>query len=72
MNSKQNGAMRETVREIYNHIKGHFYYNRPDFEVKGESFNSTMLMSLLTGLCQGKELIIGEPQEIGCFILFEM
>jgi MoxR-like ATPase len=61
MNSKRNGALRETVREIYRYIQENLYLNRPDMEVKGVQFNSGLLMSLLTGLCQGKELIIGEP-----------
>ena len=30
-------------------------------EINGSRFNSALLMSLLTGLCQGRELIIGEP-----------
>ena len=61
MNSAENGALRETVREIYSYIGENLYLNRPDLKVKGERFNSALLMSLLTGLCQGKELIIGEP-----------
>jgi len=47
--------------EIYQFIHDHLYYNRPDLEVKGERFNSAILISLLTGLKKGKELIIGEP-----------
>lgn len=47
--------------EIYQFIHDHLYYNRPDLEVKGERFNSAILLSLLTGLKKGKELIIGEP-----------
>jgi MoxR-like ATPase len=61
MNSEKNGALREKVREIYNYIQEGLYLNRPDMKVKGKPFNSALLMSLLTGLCQGKELIIGEP-----------
>jgi MoxR-like ATPase len=61
MNSVKNGALREKVWEIYNYIQEDLYLNRPDMKVKGEQFNSALLMSLLTGLCQGKELIIGEP-----------
>lgn len=47
--------------EIYQFISDHLYFNRPDLEVKGEWFNSAILLSLLTGLVKGKELIIGEP-----------
>ncbi len=49
------------VMEIYEFINSHLYFNRPDIEIKGDSFNSTILFSLLTGLKKGKELIIGEP-----------
>jgi hypothetical protein len=61
MKSKTNGALRETVHEIYRYIQENFYLTRPDLEVKGKPFNSALLMSLLTGLSQGKALIIGEP-----------
>lgn len=47
--------------ELYQFIHEHLYFNRPDLEIKGERFNSTILFSLLTGLKKGKELIIGEP-----------
>jgi MoxR-like ATPase len=49
------------VMEIYQFINSHLYFNRPDIEMKGDSFNSVVLFSLLTGLKNGKELIIGEP-----------
>jgi hypothetical protein len=49
------------VMEIYQFISDHLYFNRPDLEIKGERFNSAILFSLLTGLQEGKELIIGEP-----------
>jgi hypothetical protein len=61
MNSEKNGALRAKVREIYDYIQENLYLNRPDMEMKGVKFNSALLMSLLTGICQGKELIIGEP-----------
>ncbi|MGD9115185.1 MAG: AAA family ATPase [Desulfobacterales bacterium] len=61
MEPKKDGALREAVLEIYNFIGENLYLNRPDMEINGDKFNSTLLMSLLTGLCQGKELIIGEP-----------
>lgn len=46
---------------IYQFINDHLYFNRPDVDIKGKSFNSAILFSLLTGLKKGKELIIGEP-----------
>ena len=61
MNSAKNSSLRETIWEIYNYIQENLYLNRPDLEIKGTRFNSTLLLSLLTGLCQGKQLIIGEP-----------
>ena len=56
----KNGYQKQ-VREIYQFISDHLYFNRPDIEMKGEPFNSAILFSLLTGLQTGKELIIGEP-----------
>lgn len=61
MNNRKNGFLRETAWGIYDYIQGEFYLNRPDLEIKGKAYNAALLMSLLTGLCQGKELIIGEP-----------
>lgn len=57
---EKNGYQKQ-VMEIYHFISDHLYFNRPDLEVKGETFNSAILLSLLTGLIKGKELIIGEP-----------
>jgi len=57
---EKNGYQKQ-VMEIYQFISDHLYFNRPDLEVKGEWFNSAILLSLLTGLVKGKELIIGEP-----------
>ncbi|UCH23138.1 MAG: AAA family ATPase, partial [Deltaproteobacteria bacterium] len=54
-------VLREKLFEIYNYISENLYLNRSDIEINGRQFNSTLLMSLLTGLSQGKELIIGEP-----------
>ncbi|MCJ7593307.1 MAG: AAA family ATPase [Desulfobacterales bacterium] len=61
MSLENNGTLREAVWEIYDYIGQNLYLNRPDLEVKGKGFNSALLMSLLTGLCGGKALIIGEP-----------
>jgi len=57
---EKNGYQRQ-VMGIYQFISDHLYFNRPDLEIKGERFNSAILLSLLTGLQEGKELIIGEP-----------
>ncbi|MGD2125611.1 MAG: AAA family ATPase [Desulfobacteraceae bacterium] len=61
MNFEKNGALNKAIWGIYNYIQENLYMNRPDIWIKGEGFNAALLMSLLTGLCQGKELIIGEP-----------
>ena len=73
----QNG--RRTVGEIYHFIQEHLYFNRPDLEVKGKRYNSTLLFSLLTGLNGGKALIIGEPglgkttsAEYVCSLLYQL
>lgn len=57
---KENGYQTQ-VMDLYQFINSRLYFNRPDLEIKGENFNSTILFGLLTGLVQGKELIIGEP-----------
>ena len=61
MNTEANGSLREKVWDIYRYIQENLYLNRPDMEMRGEPFNGALLMSLITGLSQGKELIIGEP-----------
>ncbi len=57
----KNGHYRKRIRGIYEYISDTLYFNRPDIEIKGERFNSTILFGLLTSLNGGKELIIGEP-----------
>ena len=59
-NVQKNGYQKQ-VMGIYQFINDHLYFNRPDIEIKGEQYNSAILLSLLTGLKKGKELIIGEP-----------
>ncbi len=59
-NVEKNGYQKQ-VMDIYQFISDHLYFNRPDIEIKGEPYNSAILLSLLTGLLKGKELIIGEP-----------
>ena len=50
-----------TIHALYAFMSEHLYLNRPDVEVGGEKFNSTLLLSLLTALLGGKELVSGEP-----------
>ncbi|MBW2064730.1 MAG: AAA family ATPase [Deltaproteobacteria bacterium] len=57
----KNGELREKVQGIYDYIQEELYFNRPDLKIRGLRFNSALLMSLLTGLSKGKELIVGEP-----------
>lgn len=54
-------AHRSKVRDIYQLIREHLYFGRPDLEVQGETMNATLVLSLLTALIGGKALIIGEP-----------
>lgn len=61
MNSEKYDNLRTTAWGIYEYIGEELLLNRPDLEVKGVRFNAALLMSLLTGICQGKALIIGEP-----------
>lgn len=61
MAQRTNGALRETVRDIHRYIGDNLYFSRPDLEIRGEKFNAALLLTLLTGLRQGKALIIGEP-----------
>ncbi len=57
----EKNGYQDRVLEIYRLIEDQLYFNRPDLEIKGEKYNAAILMSLLTALKQGKELIIGEP-----------
>lgn len=66
------------VWDIYQFINDRLYFNRPDMEVKGQRYNSAVLLSLLTGLKKGKQLIIGEPglgkttsAEFVCSLLYQ-
>jgi len=61
MAKENDDKLRGTVDGIHRYIGENLYFSRPDLEIKGEKFNSALLMTLLTGLCQGKALIIGEP-----------
>lgn len=53
--------VRTDLRAILSFIEDNLYYNRPDLEIRGESFNASLLLSVLTGLVGGKALIVGEP-----------
>jgi MoxR-like ATPase len=57
----QTTDQRGKVRDIYTFISDNLYFARPDLDVQGEAVNTTLLLSLLTSLCGGKALIIGEP-----------
>jgi len=54
-------VIRDKARRIYDYISGELYFNLPDMEVKGEKYNSALLLSVFTGLNEGKALLIGEP-----------
>lgn len=54
-------SLRKTAWEIYDFVSEELYFNRRDIAVKGRTYNTVLLMSLITGLSQGKQLIIGEP-----------
>ncbi len=58
---RSDGVYQGRVRAIYGFIEENLYFNRPDLEIDGERFNSSLLFGLLTALIRGKELIIGEP-----------
>jgi hypothetical protein len=57
----ENNFYQKQVMAIYQFISDHLYFNRPDIEIKGEKYNSAILLGLITGLKKGKQLIIGEP-----------
>jgi len=57
----QDGHYQKRLRNMYNYISDNLYLNRPDIEIKGEKFNSALLLGLLSAINRGKELIIGEP-----------
>src|SRR3989344_4965898 len=52
--------LQDKVRGLYDKIGSEFYLCRDDFEVNGESFNSTLLMGSLTELNKGNMLLFGE------------
>lgn len=79
MNSENSEDLRSKAWGIYDYIRDELLLTRPDLEVKGQRFNATLLMSLLTGVCQGKALIVGEPglgktssAEYICSLLFRL
>jgi MoxR-like ATPase len=61
MAQETNRTLRDTVHDIHRYIGDNLYFSRPDLEIKGKKFNAALLLTLLTGLRQGKALIIGEP-----------
>ncbi len=62
MKAKNRGNdLQKRIKEIYHFIADDLYLNRPDLKNSEEGHNSTLLLGICTGLCGGKELIIGEP-----------
>jgi hypothetical protein len=61
MSLTEKNGLRKAAWQIHDYIGAELVLTRPDMDVKGIPFNSGLLMSFLTGLFQGKELIIGEP-----------
>ena len=53
-------ALRPKIAGMYSAIGKDFYLNRNDFLVSGQSFNSTLLLGVLTELNRGKLLLFGE------------
>ena len=53
--------LRQDVHAILDFVAGHLYLNRPVLEIAEREYNSTLLLSVLTGLIGGKALIVGEP-----------
>ncbi len=49
------------IEELYSFIGENLYFNIPDMAVQEKKYNSTLLLSLITALIGGKELIVGEP-----------
>ena len=57
----KNKMILQKVWDIYRFIQENLYLNRPDMRIGEDSFNSTLLLGIITALSQGKELIMGEP-----------
>ncbi len=54
-------SFRKIAQGLYDFIAEDLYLNRRDLEVHGNRFNASLLFSLLTGLCGGRILLVGEP-----------
>lgn len=70
---------RKATWEIYDFIAEGLYLNRRDIRIKGKAYNTALLMSLITGLSRGKQLIIGEPglgkttsAEYACSLMYRL
>ena len=59
--TRKNGRYQERIKTIYRFLEENLYFNRPDVEIDGEKYNTSLLFGILTALNRGKELIIGEP-----------
>jgi len=71
--------LRATIWQIYDHIAANWYLGRKDWQVNGRSCNATLLLSILTALVQGRQLIVGEPgmgkttgAEYVCALIFRL
>lgn len=51
---------REKIIDTYVFLRDKLYFCQPDFNIDGVEFNSTLLMSLLTGLSGKNALVYGE------------
>lgn len=49
------------VKEIINYIQKSYYVNSSNMNIDGEKYNDVCLFSVITGLVDGNELIIGNP-----------
>ncbi|MEM2989905.1 MAG: AAA family ATPase, partial [Halobacteria archaeon] len=49
------------IEKLYSFVSENLYFNIPDIQVEEKGYNSTLLLSLITALTGGKELIVGEP-----------
>jgi len=58
---RKNGRYQKRIKTIYRFLEENLYFNRPDVEIDGERYNTSLLFGILTALNRGKELIIGEP-----------
>ena len=44
--TEKSATYRQIIRDLYDHIQADWYLNRPDMEIAGTRYNSTLLLSL--------------------------